>query len=60
MHRLCIDCHCVKQSERGAREPYLTRCSCCHRGVGSTITVTPGRIPRRARRIEGDATHEHG
>jgi hypothetical protein len=44
MHRLCIECHCAEESEIGAQEPYLSRCSCCHRGAGSEIDVQPDLI----------------
>jgi len=41
MHQLCIECHCVHQTETGADEPLMTRCSCCHRGAQSNLDVQP-------------------
>ena len=35
-----------KSAEIGAQEPYLSRCSCCHRGAGSEIDVQPDLIGR--------------
>jgi hypothetical protein len=33
MHGLCFNCHRVREAEQGAQQPYLSRCTTCHRLV---------------------------
>jgi Ni/Fe-hydrogenase subunit HybB-like protein len=39
MHRLCIDCHRAEELKAGTEQPYLSRCSCCHRHPGPEIEI---------------------
>jgi Ni/Fe-hydrogenase subunit HybB-like protein len=60
MHRLCIDCHCVEESEAGAQQPYLSRCSCCHGHSGSEIDVEPELMVQHGSQETGKSTNDHG
>jgi len=60
MHHLCVECHCVEESKIEAQEPYLSRCSCCHRGAGSTVVVEPGLMVRHGGPTGGSSSDEHG
>jgi Ni/Fe-hydrogenase subunit HybB-like protein len=33
MHGLCVSCHLEEDRKKGAEEPYLSRCTACHRNV---------------------------
>jgi Ni/Fe-hydrogenase subunit HybB-like protein len=41
MHQLCVECHCVHESNEAVVEPTMTRCGFCHRGVESEIEIRP-------------------
>jgi Ni/Fe-hydrogenase subunit HybB-like protein len=60
MHRMCIECHCVEESEIGVDEPYLTRCSCCHRRAASEVVVGADLVARRGSPADGSSSDEHG
>ncbi len=40
MHRLCLDCHLDHEKTAWAAEPYLSRCTTCHRHLTSEETAT--------------------
>ncbi len=42
MHQLCVECHCVHESNEPVAGPTMTRCGFCHRGVESEIETRPG------------------
>jgi len=60
MHRLCIGCHCVEESERGTDEPYLSRCSCCHRNSASEVEVTTDLVARHLSPAGRSSLNDHG
>jgi hypothetical protein len=60
MHRLCIDCHRMEESKTGAQEPYLTRCSCCHRSARKQVDVKADLIVRHDAPAARSPSHDHG
>jgi hypothetical protein len=60
MHRMCIECHCVEESQTGSDEPYLSRCSSCHRSAASEIEVKPELVAEHLSRAEGNSSDDHG
>ncbi len=41
MHQLCVECHCVHETDEAVAEPTMTRCGFCHRGVEAEIETRP-------------------
>jgi hypothetical protein len=60
MHRLCIECHCVEESKMGIREPYLSRCSCCHRSTVSEVEVLSDLMVSSGLPESGSSSNEDG
>ena len=60
MHRMCIECHCVEELKMGVDEPYLKRCSCCHRSAASEVEVNPDLMAGNLSPAGGSSSNDHG